>query len=105
MANYVMIVDSTVSNLGQWRKLEKLENAATTIIVAEIADSDIFWTEPRDLSTDEMSLHINDKSKPSISSHHPHGAMVLFADGSTKFLDDWTNAAELRAMLRGASSE
>jgi len=69
------------------------------IIVVEIADSDIHWTEPRDLNFDEMSIQINDKSKPSISSHHVHGAMVCYADGSVHFLDESTDPEELRKLL------
>lgn len=70
-----------------------------TILVAEIADSDILWSEPRDLKRDEMSLQINDRSKPGISSHHPLGAMVVFSDGSVHFLEDSTTRDQLKAML------
>lgn len=103
VANYVMIVDPAAASAGQWKKLDKLMNAPSTIVIVEIADSDIFWTEPRDLSIDEMSLRINDKSEPSISSHHPHGAMVLFADGSSGFLDDSTSPQTVQAMLNAAT--
>ncbi|MGH7135675.1 MAG: DUF1559 domain-containing protein, partial [Pirellulales bacterium] len=99
--NYVMIVGpEAASRAGEWRSLDQIaDGAAETVVIAEIADSDIFWAEPRDLSLEEMSLRINDKSKPSISSQHPHGAMVLFADGSVKFLDESTTPEQLRAML------
>ncbi|HET6884094.1 MAG TPA: DUF1559 domain-containing protein [Pirellulales bacterium] len=99
--NYVMIVGPTaVSRAGQWRSLGQITNSpGQTIIIAEIADSDIFWSEPRDLTLDEMSLQINDKSKTSISSHHPHGAKVVLADGSVKFLDESTTPEQLRVML------
>lgn len=51
-----------------------------TILVAEIARSDIHWMEPRDLSTDQMSFQVNDPQRPSISSLHPLGPGVIFAD-------------------------
>jgi prepilin-type processing-associated H-X9-DG protein len=103
--NYVMIVGAAAAMRGgEWTSLDDIADAPHTVIIAEIADSDIFWSEPRDLSFDEMSFQINDKSKPSISSHHSHGAMVLFADGSVKFLDESTKPEELKAMLTASSA-
>jgi len=93
--NYVMVV-------GQKRTASSgtTKDHPDAIIVVEIADSDIHWTEPRDLNFDEMSFTINDKTKPSISSHHhAHGAMVLFADGSVRFLDEATDPDELKKLL------
>jgi hypothetical protein len=39
-----------------------------TILVTEIANSDICWLEPRDLDSATMSFKTNDRKKPSISS-------------------------------------
>ena len=105
--SYVMLVGSqSASPPGEWRTIDRItDGSANTIIVAEIADSDIFWSEPRDLSFDEMSFQINDKSKPSISSRRSHGAMVLFADGTVKFLDESTKPEELRAMLTATAGD
>jgi hypothetical protein len=89
--NYVMIVGK--------ERTGPSGSHPDAIIVAEIADSDIPWTEPRDLNFDEMSFKINDKSKPSISSHHVHGAMAVYADGSVHFLDESTDPDEMRALL------
>lgn len=99
--NYVMIVGPTAAaRAGEWRSLDQISDGpADTILIAELADSDIFWSEPRDLTLDEMSLRINDKTKPSISSHHTHGAMVVVADGNVKFLDDSTMPEQLQAMV------
>ncbi len=47
-----------------------------TILVAEIADSDILWTEPRDLAAATMSFSINHASLPSISSARHRGPLV-----------------------------
>lgn len=105
VTNYVMIVGAhQASRIGPLKPLGP-PGAANPIIVAEIADSDIFWSEPRDLSIDEISFKINDRSKPSISSHHVRGAMVLLADGSVEFLDESTDPDELNAMLTGSGSE
>jgi len=92
--NYVMVV-------GQERRdtSSQTQDHPDSIIVVEIANSDIHWTEPRDLNFDEMSFKINDKTKPSISSHHVHGAMVLYADGSVHFLDESADPEELKKLL------
>ena len=49
-----------------------------------------------------MSFRINDKSRPSVSSHHVRGAMVLFADGRVELLDESTSPEKLRELLMGA---
>jgi hypothetical protein len=92
--NYVMVV-------GQKRAApsDQTKEHANAIIVVEISDSDIHWTEPGDLNFDEMSFQINDGSKPSISSHHVHGAMVLYADASVHFLNESIDAEELKKLL------
>jgi hypothetical protein len=107
-ANYVMIVESSAAtSASEPASLKQMtDGPAKTILIAEIADSDIFWTEPRDLSVDEMSLQVNDRSRPSISSHHlRNGALVLFADGTVKFLDASTPPDKLRAMLTRAAND
>ena len=107
LTNYVMIVGpKAASRAGERGALDRItDGPANTVIVAEIADSDIFWSEPRDLNFDEMSFQINDRSKPSISSHHHHGAMAVFVDGSVRFLDESTSPEELRAMLTASEGE
>jgi hypothetical protein len=55
-----------------------LEN---TIAVAEVAGSHVHWLSPVDLEFESMSFVIND-GPHSISSHHPSGPAVLFADGA-----------------------
>jgi len=71
-----------------------------TIILAEIADSDVHWMEPRDLDFHEMSFVVNDKGKPSISGPHPAGPMVVCADGIAAYnLSDRLRPETLRALI------
>ena len=71
------------------------------IIIVEIPDSDIYWTEPRDLVLGEMRIQINDESKPGVSIAHGHRAVVfseeevprtisLHGRRSTFYLTDYT---------------
>ena len=45
-----------------------------------MANSDIHWMEPKDLSFADMDFHINGKPGNSISSGHVSGAAVVFAN-------------------------
>jgi hypothetical protein len=68
-----------------------------TIMLVELADSDILWTEPRDLSIQEMGFQIN-KLKHDVSSKHAGGASVLFWSGRVEFLPNTTTVQALKAM-------
>ena len=81
--NYVAIVGPGTIFPGGGKTVslsEISDGAENTILLVEIANSDIHWSEPRDLRFDEMSFTINDPRKPSISSPHDGGPGVLFAD-------------------------
>ena len=56
------------------------DGMGNTILVTEIADSDICWLEPRDLDAATMSFQVNDRKKPSISSVSWRQPYVVFAD-------------------------
>lgn len=59
-----------------------------TILLTEIADSDILWLEPRDLCFEEMSFHVNDPTRPSISCSRRRGPYIVSADGVVKTVRD-----------------
>ena len=105
--SYMMIVGSqTAANWGVAGPLsETTEKLRDFILVAEVADSGVFWTEPRDLNLDQMSFRVNDKDRPSISSHHVRGAMALFADGRVELFDESTSPEKLRGLLTGTASK
>ena len=79
-----------------------LEN---TILVVESITCCPDWTEPRDLDFDTMTFEINAKEEPSISSIHPLGPLVCFADGEVYHISESTSATELKAMLTIAGQE
>lgn len=70
-----------------------------TLLVVEIANSGIHWLEPRDLHVSQMSRTINGKSGQGISSMHPLGACVVFADGRGRYLSNETPATTIEALL------
>lgn len=79
-----------------------LEN---TILAVESMNCRPDWTEPKDLDFDTMSFTVNSKSAPSISSEHPKGPLVCFADGEVYHLSAETTEPELKAMLTIAGNE
>lgn len=82
--SYAMIVGpGTAFPVGRERRIDEFpDGAANTIIMAEVDHDRMHWLEPRDLHVERMSLCVNDQAQPSISSQHPQGPAVLFADGS-----------------------
>jgi len=72
---------------------------SNTILLVEVVNSGIKWTEPRDLSDVEAIRGINPKSGFGISSHHEGGAQITFVDGSVRFFLDDTPPDHLQSFL------
>ena len=63
--NYVMITgENTLGNLpNKSRRIRDIiDGTSNTIAVVEIVDSGIEWSEPRDLSIEELTMRINDNT-------------------------------------------
>lgn len=99
--SYLMLVGpSAVGVPEDGRSIKEITDGAShTIIVAEYAGHDISWLEPKDFDTETMSFRINDPDKPSISSHHPGGALVGMADGSVRWLSNDLPPEVVKAMI------
>jgi hypothetical protein len=76
-----------------------------TILIAEVADSGINWTEPRDIAFDQMDFHINGTARNAISSCHRGNANVLMADCCVRSLRDTLPPETVRALLTIAGGE
>jgi hypothetical protein len=100
--NYVAVVGPDTAWPGDACVSRKdLQNAnalGTTILVVEIAESDIQWLEPRDLGIADATVGVNKDRRRGISSNHPGGAYCLTVD-RCHFLPDNTTPDELRALL------
>lgn len=106
-ANYVMPLGphAISDGLSSTTFAQIRDGSANTIAAGEIVNSDIYWTEPRDLPLDAMSFRVNDRSKPSISSAHRGAATVVFADGHTQTLSNSIDPRVLKALLTIAGAE
>lgn len=82
MTNIVAIVGPGTAFTGSnSTRIEDFSDGLdNTILLTEIAASDICWLEPRDLQVEEMSFAVNDPGKPSISNSRRRGPYVVFAD-------------------------
>jgi hypothetical protein len=100
LTSYVAIVGPKTAFPGS--KATKLsdirDGTSRTIMIAEVSNVDIAWTEPRDLDTESMSWVIDDPSKPSFSSPHSVGPAVIFADAMLRRLGRFQPAATLKAL-------
>ncbi len=105
--DYVMVVGlHTIFDGRTGTRFEDVtDGLENTIMIVETKNLHIHWAEPRDLKFDEMSFRINDPDRPSISSHHPGGAHVVFCDERVRFLKDDTDPEIVRALLTIAGGE
>jgi prepilin-type processing-associated H-X9-DG protein len=92
----------SVFNDGQGSSIMNItDGASNTILVTEVAGSTVHWMEPRDLDLNTMQMAINaTEDGTTISSHHPGGAQVIFADGAVRFLADSLDPNTLRLLLQ-----
>lgn len=87
------------------RDADLLDGLSNTILVVEVASSGIHWMEHRDLDINQMPMTINARSGQGISSNHPGGANVAFANGRIEFLTNDTSPEILRALLTSSGKE
>jgi prepilin-type processing-associated H-X9-DG protein len=98
--NYMMIVGPhTISDGPHGRKIAEITDALdNTIMLVEVADSDVYWAEPKDLDFDRIDFKINGLKRPGLSSYHPKGVNVAFCDGGLGTLPNSTLPEQIRAM-------
>jgi Protein of unknown function (DUF1559) len=97
---------------GTSRRLADVtDGPENTLIVVEVAGAGIHWMEPRELDWGTMSFRLNDRTSPSISSHHSSGISsysgphVLTADDRVTGLSRDLAPETLRALLTIAGGE
>jgi len=78
---------------------EITSGTANTVLLVEVVNSGIKWSEPRDLSFREALRGINPVPAFGISSHHESGAQIAFADGSVRFFPNDTPPDDLQSFL------
>jgi hypothetical protein len=107
LTDYVVVTGSGTAFPGAaCTTLKDIQDGlGNTILVVEMQSANIAWTEPRDLAIDQMSFVVNDPTRPSVSSIHPAGPGVVFADQITAYRIQSLRPATLKALLTIAGSE
>ncbi len=116
LTSYVVVTGPDTAFPGcQSRQLSEIEDPANTVLVVEVANSDISWMEPRDPSIDELAAGPSGHSEPLTSAHggrdywsdaiRPLAGNVVCADGSTHFLGGSISPDDAETMLSIRTSE
>jgi hypothetical protein len=109
MTSYVVVIgDETMwTKYGYMRMADVADGPSHTILVLEIANSDIHWMEPRDLPIAELEEWLDPSHKPTLLHSHRQGSItggiVVFADGHTEFLPHDIAIERLRELLSRAN--
>jgi hypothetical protein len=84
---------------AQGRKLDEVtDGPAATLLLVEWPESDIVWTEPRDLPVEWLPEVLNPPEKTARGKHrHPGGINIVNADASTSFFKSTISRERLRA--------
>ena len=108
MTDYVVVVGPKTAFPGnQSTAFDDIQDGReNTLLLVEIANSNIHWMEPRDLNFNEMSFVVNDPQRPSIASPHSCGPGVVFADAIAAYrLDQSLRPTTLEALTTIAGRE
>jgi Tfp pilus assembly protein PilE len=105
MTSYVAVVGPNTMwpDSLYFRMADLVDGMSRTIIVVELANSDIEWLEPRDLPIAQLQNSLKLGSKPELFTSHERdgiqGGIVVFADGHTEFLPHSIGEKNLNEML------
>jgi hypothetical protein len=94
--SYVAVVGP---NTAWGRRPDEIaDGLSNTILMVEFVDSGIAWMEPRDLDARQVARLIHRRG--SKGAGHTHGFHVVFADGTTRFIEsDDISVEELQALV------
>ena len=105
--NYsVVIGDETAFPLNRAVKFDEItDGLQNTIVAVETLSESSIWTEPSDIQFDEMKFLIGNTVNGELSSRHPNGVNVAFADGKICFMENTISIDDLRALLTISGNE
>jgi hypothetical protein len=101
MTNYLAVVgEQTCWPGADSRSLDEIiDGPQDTILLVEVADSGILWTEPRDLFFEQLQLDEAAPINNRPSSHHPAVFLVAVANGSARPISKLAPPEKIKAVL------
>jgi hypothetical protein len=106
MTNYVAIVGPDAAWAGE-RPINLAhitDGTSNTILVVEISNSNIPWSSPQDLPSEELEAWLDPKNQPHLGLDIA-GGFVAFADGSVHYLPRDMAIEKLRKLITPAGNE
>ena len=103
--NYVVLVGpgAVFDGHSGTALLDVVDDRAQTILVVETAARTVPWTEPRDLSPEELLRDLRRTQKP--DRRHEGGMHVVLVDGSVRSLSPEISGETLRSLVSIAGGE
>lgn len=98
LTNYVMLIDDRNGPPNQSNGTTPEAGSASSIVILEIADTDIHWMEPRDVRFSELSSWMNHTKRNRLPGRHA-GVCVIRADGSIEVPDGPVTVERLEELL------
>jgi hypothetical protein len=86
-------------------KKDVRDGLTQTMMLVEVVNSGVEWTEPRDVDRTRLAQGINSGSPSCCGSNHMGGVVIGFADASVQFMPDITTPEELQDMATIAGGE
>ncbi len=91
---------TSVTSIGEIK-----DGTSNTLMIVEATGTGIGWAEPKDLDATKITFQVNEPLGGEIEGPHPAGANSAFCDGSVRFLSDFVEPEEVRAMSTIAGGE
>jgi prepilin-type processing-associated H-X9-DG protein len=105
--NYVAVVGpGTMWPDGKQAGMSEItDGTSNTLMIVEIAHSDIHWMEPRDLPVEELAAWLDPQHKPQLLGNHIEGGLVAYADGHVEMLSRDLTIERLNALVTAAGND
>lgn len=90
---------------GPLSRQDVTDPAGETLLVVEVRNSGLSWSQPGDLDVAKMKYQINATGKDAVGGNHQGGAVVATVDGKSAILPERLAGSTFRALITPAGGE